>query len=260
MLEGSFVGSFPLSSIALISSAIVLLSIEVGWRLGVYRRKHTQEENNTPIGAAVGAILGLLAFLLAFTFNMSASRYDSRKQIVVQEANAIGTTYLRTDLLPEQLRSQARPLLREYLTIRAGGVASILSLEGMAKSTALQDRLWAIATTAGAQSNSYTTGLFIQSLNEMIDIDTVRVAANRNRIPDSIWLMLGVVSVLSMAALGYQFGLSGKRSWPITILLVIVFATVIMLIADLDLPQAGLLKVSQQPLLDLLSRIGTTTP
>ncbi len=94
----------------------------------------------------------------------------------------------------------------------------------------------------------------------MIDLDTIRVAANRNRIPDSIWLMLGVVTVFSMAAMGYEFGLTGKRSWAVTILLIIVFTTVIMLIADLDLPQAGLLKVSQQPLIDLLNRIGTTVP
>jgi hypothetical protein len=132
--------------------------------------------------------------------------------------------------------------------------------EGMAKSAALQSQLWAIAAVAGAGSNSFVTGLFIQSLNEMIDIDTVRVAANRNRIPDSIWLMLYMVTIFSMVAMGFQFGLSGRRSWAVTILLVIVFTTVILIIADLDQPQVGLLKISQQPLIDLLNKMGSSVP
>jgi hypothetical protein len=134
-----------------------------------------------------------------------------------------------------------------------------MSLEGMAKSVALQNQLWAIAT-AGAQPNSYTTGLFVQSVNEVIDLDAERVAANRNQIPDTIWLMLGVVTVFSMVALGYEFGVTGARNWSVTLLLVIVFTTVIVLIADLDQPQAGLLQVSQQPLIDLQNSIGTPAP
>jgi hypothetical protein len=132
--------------------------------------------------------------------------------------------------------------------------------EGMAKSAALQDHLWAIAAAEGERANSYTTGLFIQSLNEMIDLDTVRVAANRNRIPDSIWFTLCVVTVFSMVTMGYGSGLTGARHWTVMILLAVVFTTVIMLIADLDRPQAGLLRVSQQPLIDLLNRIGTPPP
>ncbi len=94
----------------------------------------------------------------------------------------------------------------------------------------------------------------------MIDLDTVRIVANRNRIPDSIWLMLCVVTIFSMAALGYEFGLTGTRNWTVTILLVVTFTTVLVLIADLDRPQSGLLQVSQQPLLDLLDKIGAPTP
>lgn len=98
-------------------------------------------------------------------------------------------------------------------------------------------------------------GLFIESLNEMIDVDTVRVAANRNRIPDSIWLMLAIVTVFSMMAVGYQFGLENTRNWAVNILMAMAFATVIMLIADIDRPQIGVVQVSQQPLLDLSARI-----
>ena len=103
-------------------------------------------------------------------------------------------------------------------------------------------------------------GLFIQSLNETIDLDAVRVTALRNQVPDIIWYSLYLITMLTMAEIGYQFGLSGTRSWTVTILLALVFTAVILLIADLDRPQQGLLQVSQQALIDLLSKIGTPTP
>ena len=260
MDASNFVNVLPLWLLYIITAAIVLLSIELGWRLGNYRRHHAEEERQAPVSAAVGATLGLLAFLLAFTFGMAGSRFDNRKQNVLQEANAIGTTYLRADLLPEGPRNQVRSLLREYTALRAEGAASIMSLQGMANTSALHDRLWALAATAGTQSNSISTGLFIQSLNELIDLDAVRVTALRNQIPDSIWLMLFVVTIFAMTAMGYEFGLTGARSWAVTLLLVIVFTTVITLIADLDRPQQGLVRVSQQPLIDLLNKIGTSAP
>jgi hypothetical protein len=258
MTVSGIVDLIPLWALSVITAAVVLLSIEFGWRLGYRRHRRAKEENSTSISAAVGATMGLLAFLLAFTFSMAASRYDSRKEIVLQESDAIGTTYLRADFLAGQARGEVR-LLSEYTALRARGAAFVTSPEGLAQSTALQDQLWALAT-AGAQPNSVTAGLFVQSLNEMIDLDGVRVAANLNRIPDTIWLMLCLVTVFSMAALGYEFGVTGSRGWAVTLHLVIVFTTVIVLIADLDRPQEGLLQVSQQPLIDLLNRIGTPTP
>lgn len=144
--------------------------------------------------------------------------------------------------------------------MRAEGASSILSSQGMAKAASLQEQLWTVANEAKNNSDTVATGLFAQSLNETIDLDTVRIAANRNRIPDSIWSMLCVVTIFSMLALGYEFGLTGTRNWVVTILLVIVFTTVLVLIADLDRPQAGMVQVSQQPLLDLLNKIGPPTP
>jgi len=130
-----------------------------------------------------------------------------------------------------------------------------------ALSGAMHDRLWTVAVAVGAQSpNSITGGLFIQSLNEMIDLDETRVTAGRNRIPDSIWLTLYGMTILTMAAIGYQFGLTGEHSWPVTIMLAVVFTAVFVLIADLDRPQAGLLRVSQQAMLDLIDKIGAPVP
>ena len=162
----------PLAALYIITAAIVLISAEAGWRLGNYRRQRPHHEKDAPVGAIVGATLGLLAFLLAFTFGMAASRYDTRRQLVLQEANTIGTTYLRADMLPEPQRSEIRNLLREYAALRVGGVSSIMTPKIMAQSGALHDRLWAQAVALGGQSpNSIVVGLFIQTLNDMIDLD-----------------------------------------------------------------------------------------
>jgi hypothetical protein len=261
MQASGIMDSLPLWALYLITAATVLLSTEAGWRLGNYRRQRPEHEKDAPVGTIVGATIGLLAFLLAFTFGMAASRYDTRKGFVLQEANAIGTTYLRADLLPEPQRSDARDLLREYAGLRVGGLTAIMTPENMARSSAVQDRLWAAAVAAGAQNpNSIVIGLFIQSLNEMIDTDAARVTAGRNRIPDAIWLALYFVTILSMAAMGYQFGLTGEHSWPVSILLALVFTAVLLLIADLDRPQQGLLQVSQQAMIDLIVKIGVPAP
>jgi hypothetical protein len=260
MVASSYIDQLPLWALFILAALIALVSIESGWQFGNYRHKYAPQEEKAPINAAVGATLGLLAFLLAFTFSMAGTRYESRKQNVLQEANAIGTAYLRADFLTEEARDEARNLLRKYTALRAGGVSSYMTLEGMAKAAELQDRLWAIAVEAERSSDTVSTGLFVQTLNEMIDLDATRIAAIRNRIPDTIWLMLFVVTIFSMIAMGYEIGLTGIRSWPGTILLVIVFTTVITLIADLDRPQQGFIQISQQPLIDLLNRISSSMP
>jgi hypothetical protein len=256
-----FVDSLPLWALYIITAAVVLLSAEVGWRLGDYNRRRPKHEKDAPVGAVVGSMLGLLAFLLAFTFGMAASRYDARKQLVLQEANAIGTAYLRADMLPEPQRSEIRNLLREYAAPRVQGVTWLMTPDAMAKSSALHDRLWAAAVAAGAQNpGSILGGLFVESLNEVIDLDETRVTAGRNRIPDSIWMVLYAVTILTMAAMGYQFGLTGERSWAVVILLVLVFTAVTVLIADLDRPQSGIVQVSQQAMIDLVNKIGAPAP
>lgn len=261
MVSGSIIDGVRLWGFFLITAALVLLATEAGWRLGNYRRQRPEHEKDAPVGTIVGATIGLLAFLLAFTFGMAGARFDARKQLVLQEANAIGTAYLRADLLPEPQRSDVRNLLRAYAALRVGGVTAIMTPEVMAKTSALHDRLWAAAAAAGNQSpNSIVVGLFIQSLNEVIDLDETRITAGRNRIPDIIWLALYAVTILTMAAMGYQFGLSGEHSWAVTTLLTLVFTTVILLIADLDRPQHGFLKVSQQAMIDLINKIGPPTP
>jgi len=261
MPDSSIVDAIPFWGLYVLTLAIVLLAVEAGWRLGSYQRPRSGTEKDGPVDAVVGATLGLLAFLLAFTFSMAATRYDTRKALVLQEANALGTAYLRAGLLPEPQRSDARSALREYTALHAKGVTTMMVPEVIAQSAALQDRLWADAVAVGAQNaGSITGGLYIQSLNEVIDLDATRVTAGRNRIPGTIWMVLYIVTILAMAALGYSFGLAGSRSWAVIILLALVFTAVTLLIADLDRPQAGMVQVSQQAMLDALNKMANPSP
>jgi hypothetical protein len=243
----------PLWLLFLATCAISCLSVEGGYRLGRWRHARATDEKETPVGAMVGSILGLLAFLLAFTFGLAASRFDARREIVLEEANAIGTTYLRTRLLPEPQQTEAARLLRDYVDVRVRIQQGNLA-ETVARSEELHELIWSEAVKAADNkaSTPVMTSLFIQSLNETIDLHSKRLfVGGRSRIPMSIWAGLFVLAFLSMAAVGYQAGLSATRRSPAMLGMVLAFAGVLYLIADLDREFEGFLTVNQQTLLDL---------
>ena len=244
--------ALPLWGLFLAILLLVLLSVEGGYRLGQYRRSRSEEEKEAPVGAMVGATLGLLAFLLAFTFGLAAARFETRRQVLLDEANAIGTTYLRAGMLPER-RDDIRTLLRDYVDVRLEAVRSGNVTEGIRRSEHLQEQLWTQAVALGeTHPTSIVVGLFVQALNEVIDLHAKRVTAGlRNRIPGVIWAALFAVTVLSLAAMGYHAGLSRTSRSLAELAVAFTFSVVIGLIADLDRPQEGVLKVSQQALIDL---------
>src|SRR5262245_26624923 len=137
---------------------VVLLSVECGYRLGKYRHSRSKQEQEAPVGAMVGATLGLLAFVLAFTFGLAASRFDTRRQVLLDEANAIGTTYLRAAMLPER-REEIRTLLKDYVDVRLNAVLPGNIAEGMSRSQNIQDQLWAQAIAVAEKNpNSIVVG------------------------------------------------------------------------------------------------------
>lgn len=251
----------PLWGLFLAIMLVVMLSVECGYRAGKYRRSRSEDEKEAPVGAMVGATLGLLAFMLAFTFGMAASRFDTRKQVLLEEANAIGTTYLRAAMLPDR-RDEIRVLLRQYVDARLDAVQSGKLVESIRRSENLQEQLWAHAVALGENNpTSIAVGLFVQSLNEVIDLHTKRVTAGlRNRIPGAIWLVLFAVAVVSLAAMGYHAGLSRTIRSPAELAVAFTFSAVIGLIADLDRPQEGALVVSQQALVDLRESMRVPKP
>lgn len=244
---------FPLWGLFFATVALVGAAVEAGYRIGRYRRTLSGQEKEAPVGAIVAATLGLPAFMLAFTFGLAASRFDARRIVVLDESNAIGTTYLRAGMLPEPHGTECRRLLREYIDVRLQAPELADVSQAIAKSAELQRALWTQATDAAAKDpHSIVTGLFIQSLNEVIDLHSKRVMfALRNRIPEIVWGVLYLTIVLAMASLGYLEGLSRSSRSVAALALVLTFSVVNLLIADLDRPGEGLLRVGQRSMLDL---------
>ena len=247
--------NYSLLTIALLGLAAILAAVEVGHWLGT---RAGPGDDNVP--TLEGAVIGLLALLLGFTFAMALSRFEARRDAVLNEANAIGTTALRARLLPEPHRKEALSLLKEYVKIRLDLTQRPVTNADLAtaieKSNTLQEALWQQATAAAASDHSMVpTGLFIQTLNEMIDDQAKRLAALRNRVPNIVVLALFGIATTAGAFLGYASGLDARRSrLPVYVMGLVVW-TVIVLIMDLDRPGTGFIKVSQQPMIDTAATI-----
>jgi hypothetical protein len=243
----------PLWAVFGLTIALVLLSIEAGFRIGRRRAAITEPEKESAVGAMTNASLALLAFLLAFTFGFAASRLEARRAVLLDEVNAIGTTYLRAATLPEPERVQARALLRDYVDARLAGVRSGNIDEAVGRSEEIQTRLWNSAAALAEHSpSSIVVALYLQTLNDMIDLHTKRLnEALRIRIPAIIWIALYSLTALAMLEVGFQTGLGGRRRVLSTPAFAVAFATVMLLIMDLDRPQMGWIQVSQQPMAEL---------
>lgn len=258
MNAGTWVETIPLWAIFGLSTLLVLASVYGGVCLGRAKRRREGGEGGAPIGAVVGAVLGLLAFMLAFTFSIAASRYDARKQLLLDEVNAIETTYLRAGLLTAPHCIEVRKLLVRYVDVRASVLRQPGNLQAaIRKSDDLLGRIWPHAEALANEElkNADIVSLFVDSLNEMIDLHAKRITVAAYRIPPVIWLALLAVTVLSMMSVGYEFGQSGKANWQIALMLSLTFSAVILLIADLDRPGSGAVKVNQQPMLDLQAKM-----
>lgn len=242
----------PLWAILPLTIFVALLSVELGYRVARYRLQRSQEEKESPVGGMVGATLGLLAFMLAFTFGLAGSRFEDRRQVLLSEANAIGTTYLRAAMLPEPMRTEAQNVLREYVDVRLEAVQPGKLDQALVKSEELHNKLWSVAVAAVEKDRSAITALFVQSLNEVIDLHATRVmAVLRSRVPGVIWTVLYVLAILAMVIMGYHSGLAQSRRSLAVIALVVGFSSVMFLIADLDRPGKGAFRVSQQAMIDL---------
>jgi hypothetical protein len=232
---------------------LVLLAHEAGYRLGAVRQKAKTHEKEAPVGAMVGATLGLLAFLLAFTFGLGANLFQMKREVLLEEANAIGTTYLRADFLPESQRVAVRELLREYVDTRLAGVESGDIDSAIKRSEEIHNLLWAHASASMRENpGSIAYGLFVETLNDLIDLHAKRVMVSlRSRIPSTIWTALYSIAFFAFGTMGYHGGLAAANRSFALIAVAVIFSSVIWLVRDLDTAQEGTLRVSQQALIDL---------
>ena len=250
--------------IIIIVSALFLFCSETGCFVGLRIYRNKDEPRKAIIGGVQGAVLGLLGLLLGFTFSMAVNRYDLRRDLVLQEANAIGTTYLRASFLPENQIVRVQELLSSYadtrLNLYDAGTDKSQRAEVEKKSNDLQALLWDEAVTATGKSQTAVVVSFITSLNEMIDLDATRIQAGRSKVPVAVWLLVLVVGCAGCYASGYNSGANGTRSAFANLLLPVLVTIVIVIIADLDRPYRGLVGVTQQPLLDLKENIKSHHP
>jgi hypothetical protein len=251
------VDSIPIWTVFAVAIIVVIVFIEVGYRLGRIAHRRSEDEKESPTSAFAGAVLGLVAFIMAFTFGIVSDRYDARKALVRDDANAIRTAYHRADFLPEPDRAEATGLLREYLVKRlAFAQAGNLAPESVnAISTEvdrIQSRLWEMAVTnARKDMNSDVAALYIESLNEVANVHALRMWVGvQARIVMGIWSVLASLTILGMMAMGYHAGIAGSKRSLSMLILALSFALVITMIAALDRP-GSFLKITQQPLIDL---------
>jgi hypothetical protein len=239
--------------IAMISLSV---AIEGGFYLGTLRRTHSSTEKDAPVGAVVAATLGLVGFILAMTFSFAVARFEGRQEAFLAELNAIGTTYLRSDFLPEPQRERSKEALREYIDVRKRAVETRAISEVIALSEELHSKLWkTVLELAPHDLNAISVTLYIESLNNVIDLHEERVMAGLHlRIPPTLWAVLLTISILGMGEIGYQTALAGSARTPVSLGLVLAFAILLSLVADLDRPHEGRLRVNQRAMEELRQR------
>jgi hypothetical protein len=235
---------------------LLLAASEAGFRLGRKSEARTPDKTKSQISAVEGAILGVLGLLLGFTMSMAVTRFEARKQLLVDEANAIGTSRLRTELLPAPEGSDIASLLRQYVDVRVqwGTTGNDLSrLDRLHKQAfRLQNEFWARAVAYGQKDpNPVRAGLLLQSLNQAIDLESARRTALQNHVPESVIYVNGIVGLLAAMLVGYAYGLTGRRHILPTCVLALAITLVLSVIIDLDRARSGFIRVSQQPMIDL---------
>jgi hypothetical protein len=230
------------------------VSLEVGFRMGrrAAKRGHAAADRSQ-VGTIQASALGLLALLVGFSFAGSYSRFVAREELVVSEANAIGTALLRADLLDTQTRPQMHALFAQYVDTRVDLLRAVRPErcdEASRAGQALHPRLWETAVGA-TRGSPQLAMLVLPPINDVIDLHSTLGAALRRHVPLLVTGSLLLCAVLSMIATGYGSGLSGKRINMLNLALALLIATSLWITLDLDAPRMGLIRMSIEPMLDL---------
>jgi hypothetical protein len=254
---------FPIWAVYLGTVAAVLIAAEIGFRIGMWLQRRDPDSKKTPVsGTVVGGMLGLMAFLLAFSIGIVINQHNGRKSMVVTEANAVGTAYLRAGFLDETERTATRDLLRDYVEVRLAAAADAALLESaITRSEEIHSELWSIVEFNVRQGReSDIMALFVESINEVIDVHSLRLAAVDLRLPRLLGVVTYAATLLSFLLVGVANSGDKKRDFFAILLFALAYVAVLMLLVDLDRPQQGLITVSQTALSDLLQQMGAPGP
>lgn len=222
--------------------ATMFVCLEAGFRLG-------QGRGSEGLGAIDGAIFGLMGLLVAFTFSGAAQRFDERRHLIVEEANDIGTAYLRLNLLAPADQPPLKARFREYLTARLAAYEALphedVARQHLAHSNSIQNEIWTMAVAAAARAPlaQPATMLLLPALNEMFDITTTRTAAVRMHPPAMIFALLVVVFLLCSLLGGYSMAARQHRSWLHIVVFLAILTLTFYTIIDVEFPRRGLIRV-----------------
>jgi hypothetical protein len=227
----------------------MLALLEAGWRWGKRRLAQDPEGAKEGVGTVDAAVFGLLGLLIAFTFSGAATRFDGRRALIVEEANDIGTAWLRLDLLPAGPRAELRDLFRQYVDSRLEAYRKLpdqkAAFDALARSNAVQGQIWSRAVAAVQEGGSPSAPmLLLPALNSMFDIAATRTAATKTHPPTVIFVMLAVVSLTSALLAGLGMAGGKKRSVIHRFGFAAITAGAVFVIFDLEFPRLGFIRVN----------------
>ena len=237
------------SGFAIGSFVAMLACLELGRRIGRSRARTDPEGWQAGTGVIEGAIFALLGLMLGFTFSAAIGRIDVRRQQIVAEANAIGTAYLRLDLLPEGEQPAMRDLFRRYTDARLSVYEKVAldlpaALAELDRATALQSEIWRATVRATRdRDSSAASRLLLPAVNEMIDITSVRTMAAWTHNPMLFYVLIAVLLVISSLLAGYAMARSRERNWLHIIGFALVTTAVVFVIIDVDYPRIGFFRL-----------------
>jgi hypothetical protein len=240
---------FFASVIAIGLFVAMLLLVEIGRRVGVRRLEQDPEGARAGVGTVEAAVFGLLGLLIAFTFSGAASRFDARRQLIIEEANDIGTAYLRLDLLPVDSQRELRDKFRQYVGARLEVYRKLPDVRAakaeLGKVNKLQSEIWREAVAAGRAEGVAPAApmLLLPALNAMIDITTTRTMAMQIHPPMVIFVMLFGLALAGSLLVGYAMAASKARSWLHMFGFAFVMAAAIYVILDIEYPRFGFIRV-----------------
>ena len=224
--------------------------------MGKLVQRRWPDKDEAGVGTVVGASLALLGFLLAFVTSIAIGNFNQRRQLVISEANAIGTTYLRAGYLADPYGTKSRELLREYVSLRLKALDPAATESAIARSEQIHDEMWLIAEEVAKGDPGPTIALYLSALNEVIDVHTERINAELGyRVPPVILLGLCIVAVLTMILIGVYDSYREKHNLIALIIVVSIVAVVFLVIIDMDRSNVGLLQIPQKALIDLQQKL-----